>query len=195
MPKASVLSLVTDLGGAQAQSPQTERLYDDLMQTVAGGALFNVVTLLPVTAGTAEYTLPAPGVKLAGVFYDQGMLSRARKRDLEAVDPAWRDRRGHPAAFIIDDLSRRTFRLYPQPVQTNTAFIFSVGAPFGIDHPVDAVAVIHSVAKSDLPVWLDLPLALLLIGREFGRDSDHRNPEFAQACQAIGKALLDMVAI
>ena len=194
MSKASVLALATDLGGGQAQSPHTERLYDEMMLAVGDAALFNLVTLLPVTAGTAEYTLPAPAVKLHAAFYDNGMLSRARKRDMEALDPSWRDHRGHPVAFVTDDLSRRVFRLYPQPVAPNSAFIFQVGAPFGVDHPVDAIAVIHSVSKSDLPTWLDLPLALSLLGREFARDSDHRNAEFASACQGLGKVLFEMVS-
>lgn len=193
MSKASVLALASELGGGQVASIQAQTYYDDLMVDIARQALFNQLEIVAAVRDTAVYTLPTQMSQILGVFYDDRMLSMATERELESVTPQWRDHRGQPVAYLIEKLSRHEFRLYPKPTAAGGVVIPLNGAPFGLDYPVDTIAVLASEVRQDLPEWMDLPLALIVLAREFARDSDHMDDTFAGACRTLGALFLDMV--
>ncbi len=53
--------------------------------------------------------------------------------------------------------------------------------------------MIATETRDGYPEWLNLPLALLVLAREFARESDHRDPAFSTACAQLGKVALAMV--
>ena len=63
-----------------------------------------------------------------------------------------------------------------------------------MDYPSDGIGVIYTEARDDLPVWLELPVALLVVAREMARESAHRDPEFSQACALVGAMVLQFVS-
>jgi hypothetical protein len=194
MSQASVLSLAMQIANSQQQSPQTENYYTDAMADLAKQAIFNTVSIIGTTAGIAEYALPATTSKILGVLYDDVMLSEVHLRELEAVDPQWRDTHGRPRAWTQDEVSKLSLRLFPIPVTSNPAPVFPNAAPLGIDYPIDCLVVLHSEIRADLPPWMDLPMALGVLSREFARDSPHMDEPFAKACQDAAQLLFAMVA-
>lgn len=194
MSKASVVALALELSQGQGSPTNLDQLYDDIVVDVAQRSLFNVLETMPAVAGTATYQRPDRIAEVLGLFYDDTMLSLVTLRELEAVNPQWRDHAGRPVAYLIEDLSHETFQLYPVPVTGSTPVIPVHGAPFGLDYPSDTIVVLGSEKRQDMPEWMDLPLALLLLSREFGRPSQHTDKVFAGACRTLGALLMLMVA-
>lgn len=196
MSKATVLGLAQLLANAQADATNLDQLYDDMTQDVAQAALFNQVVSTPATAGTGTYDFEAlVGLsELLGLFYDDDMLSQLSLRELEATSPDWRAATGRPVGYTREDLSHNVIRLYPVPVTTGDAVIPVHGAPFGLDYPRDTLAVLGSFPRRDMPAWLDLPLALKLLAKEYARDSPHIDLAFSEACGQLGTMLMAMVA-
>ena len=196
MSKASVLALAQQLANRQADATNLDQLYDNLVQDVAQAVLFNRVVSTPATAGTGTYNLEAIlGVsEILGLFYDDDMLSLLSLRELEATSPDWRAAQGRPVGYTREDLSHNVIRLYPVPVTASDPVIPAHGAPFGLDYPRDTIAMLGSFPRRDMPVWLDLPLALLLLAKEYARDSPHIDLAFSEACKQLGDLVMAMVA-
>lgn len=195
MSKASVLSLVDNLSANQAEHPAVERFYLEVVQTFAREPWIVAVTVLATQAGTSQYVLPDSLVKILAIFYDDRVLDRLDQVTAESMPHGqyWRDAIGIPLAYVVEDETAKTFRLYPKPAASSKDFTFLVGAPLGADYPEYACALIATEVRDDLPDWLDLPLALLVCEREFSRESTHRDDAFAQTCRAIANVLLGMV--
>ena len=191
MPLADVLSLLTQIAGIESQSPQIDEYYVDVGKDMAHHAVFCIATLQPTVAGTAEYTLDPSTVEVLVVLYGTGMLIHATMPELEQVSFTWRDTAGTPIVYNDEEVSKHVIRLYPNPTQSSGTFTFPNALPFGVDFPARALAIICSQTRVDYPTWMDLPLALLVSSLEFGRDSDHRNPAFVQACKGLGELLLN----
>lgn len=194
MSRSSVLTLAQVLANGQADPDLLGAFYDDAMQDVARQALFNGLRMLPVTAGQGVYDRPADLVTTLAVFYDDVMLSLVTQRELEAVGMAWRDRIGVPHAWMHEDLSHEVFRLVPAPVSPSEPVVPVHGAPFGLDSPAGTVALLASERRRDLPDWMDLPLALITLAKEFARPSPHLDLAFSAACRSLGTTMLAMVA-
>jgi hypothetical protein len=191
--KEDVLALAQALANMQASPTTLDQMYDDAMLDVAGQALFNVVELVAATPGQAVYPRPLGMTDILTVFYDDSMLSLVTLRELEATHPDWRSRQGRPVAWLIEDQSNDEFRLYPAPLRAPDPVIPLHGAPFGLDYPRDTIAVLGSQARRDLPDWLDLPLAFLVVAREFSRASPHADKAFSAVCRQLGGLYLGMV--
>lgn len=193
MSKADVLALVQTLCGSQADTATIDRYYDDAVHDLAKREWLTNATLLPVTATTAEYTTVAPLVAVLDAIYDNVVLDLAPLRDLEAIDPEWRSRTGHPLAYTVEDEPADTVRLYPAPDCASGPFIWLHGSPLGLDYPANALCVIHTETRTDIPAWLELPVALRICGVEFTRDSNHRDPVFARYCARLADFLIQVV--
>ncbi len=194
MSKASVLALAQELANTQASATNLDQFYDDVVKDVAQQALFNVIEIMDAPAGQAVYVKPDRTSQLLGVFFDDTMLSLVTLRELEATRPQWRDSVGRPVAYLIEDLGHDEFQLYPAPVTTGDPVVPVHGAPFGLDYPANTIAVLASEIREDMPDWLDLPLALIVLSREFARPSPHMDKTFAAACRQLGTLFLSMVA-
>lgn len=192
--KADVLALAQDLANAQASATNLDQFYDDVVKDVSKGGLFNVLEIVAASANVARYTKPARISDILALFYDDVMLSLVTLRELEATTPGWRLHTGRPVAWLIEDLSHEEFQLYPVPTVAPGAMIPVHGAPLGLDYPVNTMALLGTEKRQDMPDWLDLPLALVLLGREYSHPSPHQDKIFAEACRSLGTLLLSMVA-
>ena len=191
--KTGVLALAQDLANQQAASTPLDQMYDDAMFDVAGQALFNVVEIMAATPGQAVYTRPGDTTDILAVFYDDTMLSLVTLRELETIRPDWRKWQGRPVAYLIEDQSNDEFRIFPNPVTTPDPLIPLHGAPFGLDYPRDTLAVMASQRRTDLPDWMDVPLALAVVAREYSRPSPHQDKVFAGAARQLAALFLSMV--
>ena len=80
----------------------------------------------------------------------------------------------------------------PPPTDLLSPVIPLHGAPFGLDYPVDTLAVLASQRRTDLPDWMDLPLALAVVAREYARSSPHMDKVFAGAARQLAALFLSM---
>lgn len=196
MAKADVLQFIDDMSLGQAESTVIDRYYtevvEDLCQLPEG--FLSDVSLVPVTKGTAIYDYPADTIDLLGVFWDDSVLRRAALAELETLDPQWRDHNGDPLVFTEADLSEQSFRLYPNPEKESKPFAPLSGLPLGTDYPSYTAAVARTRTADDVPAWLEWPVAFEVLAREYMRESNHRDPEFATLCRQVSLVLLRMVA-
>jgi len=191
--KADVLTLVDDLSLGQADAASVVKFYDEVVIDLGQRNLLTNASLVALTAQTGTYTLPAEALRPLAMFYDDAHLTHADERALMAIDPNWRSALGTPMAWVTDDETDRTFRLFEQPSATSKPFIFIFGSPFGTDYPAMSVAVIFTEKRDDLPVWLELPVALEILAREFARESAHRDQAAAAAFRELAAQTLNMV--
>ena len=193
MPRADVLTLASDLSKGQAEAIPTEHYYDEAMTVLAQRPLFTQAELVAVTNGTAVYTRPAATGRLMGMLYDDGWLPRLSMDELNYLDPAWRDRIGRPVGYVLEEENALDIRLYPTPDVSSTAFSFPSGEPLGVDYPRYALVFVYGERRDNLPAWMDLPLALGVLQREFSRESNHRDPRFADACGALSNLFMGLL--
>jgi len=191
--KADVLALVSTLSMGLADATLADRYYTDIIRLLGQREWLTQATLLPVTGGTASYSLPDIAVRLLAVFYDDRLLPQSSILEMQAVDPHWRDRLGTPIVHVVEDETTGDFVLYPIPAFNSKDFIFIFGAPFGLDYPEYAVAIIHTETREDVPAYMELPIALAVCAREFERESDHRDAIFAVACRKLSDLLFGLI--
>ena len=193
MAKVDVLQLVTDFSRGQADVTTVERYYRDIVYLLGRRALLTQASLVASSPGATSYAMPSSAIDLMAVFYDATQLFPASRRELEWENQNWRDEEGPPQAYITEGETERTIRPYPKPVISSKDFIFLFGSPFGKDFPAYSISMIHTETRTDVPVWLELPLALFILGAEFKRESAHKDPDFSQACELVANSLLEMV--
>jgi hypothetical protein len=192
--KTEVLDWVSEFTRGRADAAAIDKAYDDTLVRLGVGEWLVNVELLEVTAGTSQYTLPTTAARPVAFWYDDTELSAETRADLEAgVGASWRDHKGSPESVVFEDENDRTFRLYPAPDIVSKPFSFITGLPMGTDFPSYAVAVMFTERPLALPEWLKLPLGLLVTAREFSRESRHRDPAFAEACQETAERLLTLL--
>lgn len=192
MSRASVLALITDYA-FNLDDVTVDGFYDDMMWDAARWGVATSIQLIPSARGDAEYVLPDTEGRTYALFYDDVMLSPSLLQQLEAVNPLWRQASGKPNTYVVQDQSDRRFRVYPAPDANSEDFVFLFGAPMGHDFPERAIGCVIGEQRADQPSWLDIPLALAILGREFERESDHRDTAFAAACRDTGNQLLALV--
>jgi len=193
MSQAGVLALVDAYGFDLDAHPQVEGFYADLMWDAARWGVSTSVQLLESVRGDGEYRTPLDEGAIHAIFYDDVQLSPTRLQSLEAVDADWRSVIGRPNSYIREDQNAHEFRVYPVPDESSVDFSFLFGSPLGHDFPARSLGIVQGEHRDDLPAWLDVPLALQILAREYARESDHRDPAFAKACKDLGDHLLALV--
>ena len=185
MPRSDVLTLVTDFGLGHGRGIEEEKYYDDVLERLGFDKWFTQVSFVSVTAGTPTYTLDFNPAKIIAAFFGASMIYRESVAGLEALNPNWRDEKGTPQFFTSEGETVNVIRLYPEPDVTSGIFSFSSGSPFGVDFPKSVLGLVHSDTIVDAPSWLDLPIALEVLSKEFMHQSDHRDEEFSGLCKQI----------
>lgn len=194
MSHTDVINIAQSYAFGLAGTGEIETYYDDMMVDAGRWGISTECRLLETVRGTAEYAFPADSVREYAIFYDDIMLSRMELRDLEAIfGPLWRQRQGRPAAYVMQDMPEHQVRIAPTPDAASVDFSFIFGAPVGRDFPARSLGVILSVTRQNLPAWLDLPLALSILSREYERESAHRDMAFAAASRGMATQLLALV--
>ena len=193
MSRATTLALVRSLTFVPPDAGTLDRYYDETLIELGDDPFLFETTLLPVSLNQAVFTLPDFAVRLQSVFYDDRALDGATIQQMQAVSPQWRDAYNQPCTYVTENETERTFRLFPQPTQPSKDFIFITGSLFGIDFPSYTVAVMHTTHPTDAPDFLDLMIAHRILSREFARESQHQDSDYAQRCELLYQLLRAML--
>jgi hypothetical protein len=176
---AEVGQWVRDLSYGLGVSGSNEDEYNECITTLAeDGRLWFAHFSRSASALDEElHRVPDALVKILAVFYDDRMLTWETQRSMEALDPQWRQQRHTPKAYITDNVEDRYIRLWPPG-----------------DHDCEDLGWLYTRRLKDAPPFMDLPLAFLTLAREFARESDHRDLEFAGLAQKLADQMLEMCA-
>ena len=88
------------------------------------------------------------------MVYDDRWLDRMDHRALESFNPSWRDEKGLPVAYSIEDEATKTFRLYPTPDRPSGNFISSTALRWGLTiHPTRCSSFTPNSTPTHLNLW------------------------------------------
>lgn len=193
MAKAEVLQLFHDLSRNLGDPLIFEYYYTHTLLDLARSGQFTEAAILTSQTGQESYRIPDEAVDTLAVFYADLDLARTARQSLEDVNLAWRDERGVPAAYTLEDEQDRTFRLYPAAAIAAEDFIFMFGSPLGRDFPPNGVGMIYTVLRTDCQDFFDQVLAFAILAAEFSRDSQHRDDTFAKVCREWATTILKYI--
>lgn len=198
MPQADVFALVDDFAGTRsdtvvlADATARARYYADVVyehglnREGACDASF-VATL----KGTAVYTQPTAAIRTLALMYDDKQLRTTARRALEAYDANWRARLGRPTSVTTQDQDIHTMRLVPVPDVDGDAI--GVTTPFDAVFPGDVLTFIFTENVTDVLPWDEMWVALEVLSREFGRESDHYDTTLSKLARQLAAMLRVLV--
>ena len=187
MSRAIILALVQSLSNQQATAAAIDRYYDDVVRDLGQRPWLTEASLVAVTANTSQYTLDTSVIRVLDMYYDDHVVRMSDLREMESINPRWRDETGTPISYIVEDETAKVFRLYKNPDRTSKDFSFIFGSPLGLDYPEYSVAIVHTQTRETLPDWLNLPVAFEILHREFMRESNHKDLEFSKVCKQLAQ--------
>lgn len=174
---ATVSNYCTWLSNGEADLTECQQFYNDVVADLARPRPA-LVNFAPLSSVSGSVTVPYPAIDLMLVFYNNFQLGELTVREANWVDPDWSDTVSTPTAgtynYVTESFTARSFQLVEAP-----------SLPFAHD-----CFVIYSETRQTLPVWLQLPVACLILYHEFSRESDHKELNLADAFRALGQALL-----
>src|SRR6185437_5855249 len=166
MAQADVLNLVSTLSNGEASAVTAASFYSEIVQQWGDAEMrltnATMVQLPAPTVAQGELTLPSTVLALYGLVWDDTMLGELSLRDVEVLDPEWRNRTGSPTAYIEEGESVKTLNIYPSPFTASTG-PGGVPDPLGADYPPYNVVLFHTETRRDVMYYLELPLALLIL--------------------------------
>lgn len=194
MAKADVLALVDLLALGRADLELADRYYREIVEELGEMPLHIDIALLEPAPGDQTFELPTDARRLLAAIYDDQHLGMASTTDVALrYGPGWRDRRGRPTSVVQEAESDGTYRLVPRPDETSSGLSYPHGSPLGVDYPMSALALFHTALRDDVHLLLELPVAFDICAREFARESDHRDPDFAATCKLVADLLYHFV--
>lgn len=192
--RADVLSLVQLLANNAADAALINAFYDEAVISLAEQRWLTQASLITLTEGVTTASLPGNAVEILGLYYDNEALTEMNLTDLKYIfGENWRQQKGRPRAYTEEAETRKTVEVCPAPNVPSSAVIPVHGLPLGEDFPTYNGVIINSETRNDVPVHLELPLALLILRREYARESDHQDLAFAESAGALGDMLLEMM--
>lgn len=181
MTKDEILTLVGDLCLEENDTDASTRFFDDALESLSKAPLspladFATVT---ITSGNSEYALPSDAIRILALFYADAHLPAATVEELEALDKDWQSTTGDPYAYTIDEITARSYYLFPTPTSSGD----------------DGTVIYTETREDDLEDWLALPVAFDILYREFVRPSAHQDITFAEASQQCATLLKEVAGI
>ena len=67
--------------------------------------------------------------------------------------------------------------------------------PLQVADQDDQVTVFATGTRTDLPYWLELPVAMEIVFRDYFRESDHQDIEFARVAGLLAQVLFALVEV
>jgi len=169
-----VQQLVTDLSNGQADVTEMQDLYTDVLGMLANfPILTNFLTVTNPSTGIVNF--PASASALLFAFYNNEQLGELSIREADWLYPDWPEQTGVPENYVWQSFNQRQFQLVPIPIDGANA------------------QLIVAETRNVLPSWLQLPVALLILYYEYSRESNHRDLQLSQACQALGMFLIQTI--
>lgn len=186
-----VLSMVSFLSAGLADQNECTRCFNEVMIQLNNSETPWTTNYAFAATGTSgdssdpdELTIPTAAVRLLGIFYSGRQLSEDSIVTLAGRNVNWRDEVGAPWSYTRDGEDARTVRVFPKPprvpISAETTTIYT-------DTPLFLYA---EAPTTGIPEVLQLPLALLILAREFERESNHRDLNAAQVWRAMGENML-----
>ena len=173
-----------------ATFPEITRLYDDIIFDIGHREALTQTSLIASVAGTSSYAFPTAAIDLLTVFFGATELRKTTLIELEAsLGPNWRDQSGLPIVYLLEEENERTFRLIPAPDVSSGSVS---GLTFGSDYPAYAIGVIYTEDVTDVPAYLELPIATEICVRELRRESDHRDLDGAELFAKLSNLMFAM---
>jgi hypothetical protein len=191
--KFQVLNLVQQLSNGQADATVSERLYREVIFDLGRDEWLSTFTLVPLTSAGSSVQMPVQIIKTLAMFYDDEQLGEMTLKQAQYLNDNWRDQPGVPHSYVFDGETRKNFRLDPYPMVASKPFIFIHGSPLGQDFPAYAVAIAAIETRVNVLFQMEIAVALLVLEKEFERESDHKDDAFAQAAGQMGRIFLEMV--
>lgn len=191
MSKANVESLVSDMALTQNEAGTTESFYQNTMKELSLKPLFTDVRLIEITAETSQYTIPDDIGLILEMFYDSEIVFRESLASMGIHSRNWKDLKGNPEFYVVESETSKQFRLVPEPQVSSKDFSFLLGEPLGRDFPEYSVGLIHTKVQGDNPDWMDLPIALKVVSKEFQKESKYQDPDFAEVCNQLADLVLN----
>lgn len=183
MTKAEILTLVGVLSLSRNDSSQsTQYLEEELQRLAQSTSELSDCQGQSITAGTSTYALSSTHLRPLCVFWDSRELTETNLPSL-LLDPSWKQRKGDPVAYLLDEQTSNQLQLWPEP--SRSAAYGAPAAPLAGDFPSGCLFVLGTVlpgASTYIPPWLGFLLALRVCAREFAHLSDHQDPEWAVLC-------------
>lgn len=180
MAQVDVLALIQTLSVTQADGTATPALYSDTIVEMAQQEWFTQSQTWTNTIGQLRVTflsaLATPLIDIGAVIYNDYELDEATLLELEMIDSQWRDARGRTTTFTVEDESAKVIALYPSPDEART----------------DNVAF-FTYAPTDALYYQELFIAMRVLEREFLRESNHQDANFAEGCAILAKMFMSMV--
>lgn len=178
MAKADVLTLVDDLSLGQANATEAAIFYDEIIRELGFVEVLTGTETITVHAGTNSYSLASDTIRALEFYNTAGFLTKSVYSGLGSIfGSSWRTRTGSPLAVTVEDENNNSFSLVPSPNYDDT------------------LTVIRTETRTDVPVWLELPIALEILSREFLRESDHQDIEFSSLSKQIATISFNMVGV
>ena len=192
MAKADVQNLVSLLSNGQYDATLFDGLYNDTINDLGGDDWLTVAVPITFTEGSTAVNLPDTLLNILTIIHDDTVLSDLTLRELEALSNGnWRAEKGVVVAYTRESETVKTIEVYKTPTQTSPLIVPVHGLPTGEDYNPGNGISIHSEFRQDAMPYLTIPLALLVLAREYYRQSPHIDFAFAGLCEGLGRMLLE----
>lgn len=204
----SVIPITTSASYPNTDQTPTDNAQNDVFFELSRGMFEDVLAkagadFIAVTARTRRYTLPTTAKLPLAIFYGPRYLYQIRKDESWATDPFMQQTQAdHVVGVIFDPENRTQFALVPPPSHDGRA-INPGDTPLNFTgvFPEGNVTVLYT--RSDLAFPgdlapestysdLQLPIAIEVMAREYERDSNHQDSNFAQVCHTVAKFFFGM---
>lgn len=198
MTKAASLTLASTFTGQppQLSADHLAPFYDEAVYTLGALPYLLDMSLVAVTQDQSTFTFPDTFLVLHEVWHDDRALDIMTHAELLALSSQWQEHRGPPLAYTEENLSLRQLRLYPiPPLPSDPLLMLHYGGAFGLDYPTGNVVMLATQFLQDLPSWLELPLILTMLAREYMLESPHQDTAFAQGCAQVSQLLMRMLPL
>lgn len=178
MAKADVLALAQDIGKF-GDPISLEDYYDEIVRELGLLELLVDPVSIGITSEIAVYQMPIAVIRTLELISERfGTLDRVDRVTLRAVHgTGWTKRVGTPVTFTQELESDNAFRLVPIPDQA------------------ESLVGLVSATRDDVPYWLELPIALEIVFREYTRESNFQDVAFAQAAGQLAQLFFSLVGI
>jgi hypothetical protein len=170
MTKANILALAKTIS-VVGSTTNYDRAFDEMIEDLAkkNEPIFAETTTFTVSSGTSRYSIPADGTQVAAIFFENTQLWPVTLPELESYNPAWRvSSADNPEAFVMEEETARSVRLYPSP---------STGAT--------GTWLITTRPVSGIPDYLALYAVFAMLEKDFSYPSDHQDKELSKLCGQI----------
>lgn len=179
MSRSEIITLVDDFSLGVSDATEVGVLYDEVVRELGFLEVLTSREDQVVVAGQGTVTLAVDTIRSLEIYSSEvGKLDRTTAQAMQAVlGNSWRSERGTTVAYVQDQENDNTVRLVPVP---------DAGM---------VVSVIRTDARLDVPVWLELAVAMEVLSREMGRESGHQDVMFAGAAAQVGRFLFGLLGV